>query len=64
LLKPGTSTILAEGHWGDWFDGLGGLSVYLPPPQKQRIAPDYASLAFARDAGWQKLLAVYHEAAV
>jgi hypothetical protein len=54
--------VLAEGHVGDWFDGIGGLSVYLMPPGGQRIATSYSQLAFARHTGWDEMLAAYHAA--
>lgn len=60
-LAPGRGCVLAEGHAGAWFDGIAGTSVYLMPPGKQRVAPDYARLAFARDAHWDRMLAAYHQ---
>jgi len=59
-LKPGHA-VLAEGHRGDWFDGTGGLSVYLVPPGIQRVSPTYGQLAFARDMRWLEMLTRYHE---
>jgi hypothetical protein len=61
-LAPDAGAILQEGHLGDWFDGTAGLSVYLPPPGRQRICAAYAQLAFAKDSGWGDMLAAYHEA--
>ena len=59
-LEPG-GAVLAEGHRGDWFDGTGGLSVYLMPPGIQRVSPSYGQLAFARDMHWLDMLTKYHE---
>jgi hypothetical protein len=59
-LKPG-GAVLAEGHRGDWFDGTGGLSVYLVPPGIQRVSPTYGQLAFARDTHWLDMLTKYHD---
>jgi hypothetical protein len=59
-LEPG-GAVLAEGHRGDWFDGTGGLSVYLVPPGIQRVSPAYRELAFAREMHWADLLTKYHE---
>jgi hypothetical protein len=61
-LASGAGAVLAEGHVGDWFDGIGGLSVYLMPPGGQRIATSYSQLAFARHTGWDEMLAAYHAA--
>jgi hypothetical protein len=59
-LRPGRGCVLAEGHEGAWFDGSAGTSVFLMPPGKQRIAPDYAKLAFARTTRWDRMLEAYH----
>jgi Clostripain family len=59
-LKPG-GAVLAEGHRGDWFDGIGGLNVYLVPPGIQRVSPAYGQLAFAREMHWLDMLTKYHE---
>lgn len=59
-LAPGRDFVLAEGHAGAWFDGIAGTSVFLMPPGQQRVTPDYARLAFARDARWDRMLAAYH----
>jgi hypothetical protein len=60
-LTPGAGAVLAERHCGEWFDGTGGVTVYLMPPGQQRLSPAYAELAFARRTGWHELLAAYHE---
>ena len=61
-LVPGAGAVLAEGHRGDWFDGTGGVSVYVMPPGTQRLAPAYATLAFAKDTRWAETLSAYHQA--
>jgi hypothetical protein len=48
--------ILAEAHHGAWFDGIGGVSIYLVPPRKQRISPFYEDLAFAKETRWHEML--------
>ena len=60
-LAPGAGSVLAEGHRGAWFDGIGGASVYLMPPKQQRIAASYARLSFAKDTQWDEMLSAYHE---
>jgi hypothetical protein len=60
-LVPGAGAVLAEGHRGDWFDGTGGVSVYVMPPGTQRLAPAYATLAFAKDTRWDETLSAYHQ---
>jgi len=59
-LAPG-GAVLSEGHFGDWFDGTGGLSVYLVPPGIQRVSPSYGELAFAREMHWLEMLTKYHQ---
>lgn len=59
-LQPG-GAVLQEGHFGEWFDGLGGLSVYIAPPNVSRITPYYPMVAFAKDAQWDALLTAYHQ---
>ena len=60
-LRPGGSAVVAEGHYGSWFDGIGGVSAYFTVPQKQRLAPAYAGLAFAKDTHWLEMLKAYHD---
>lgn len=60
-LSAGAGAVLAEGHYGTWFDGIGGASVYFMPPGKQRVAPSYAQLAFAKDTQWDEMLSAYHK---
>jgi Clostripain family len=57
-LAPGAA-VLAEGHVGEWFDGLAGVSVYLVQPPT-RISPAYARLSLTKDTAWGRLLAAYH----
>jgi hypothetical protein len=60
VLAPGSGPVLSEGHRGAWFDGIGGVSVYLMPPGRQRISPSYSKLAFAKDTRWDEMLEGYH----
>ncbi|MBX3325702.1 MAG: clostripain-related cysteine peptidase [Nitrospira sp.] len=60
-LSAGAGAVLAEGHYGAWFDGIGGASVYFMPPGQQRVAPSYAQLAFAKDTQWGEMLLAYHK---
>lgn len=59
-LRPG-GTVIAEGHRGDWFDGIGGVSIYAVPPRLQRISPFYGDVALAQDTRWGKMLEAYHK---
>jgi hypothetical protein len=59
ICKPG-GAVLAEAHRGAWFDGIGGVSIYLVPPRKQRISPSYADVALAKDTKWHEMLKCYH----
>ena len=59
-LRPGGPLVLEEAHCGSWFDGIGGVSIYMP--REQRISPYYATLALAADTRWDEMLAQYHEA--
>ena len=54
--------VIAEGHRGDWFDGIGGVSIYAVPPGVQRVSPYYDEVAFAQSTRWGEMLAAYHEA--
>jgi hypothetical protein len=60
-LIPGASCVLTEGHLGDWFDGIGGVSIYFTRPRDRRISPWYSKLAFAHDTKWDEMLYAYHE---
>lgn len=60
-LSAGAGAVLAEGHYGTWFDGIGGASVYFMPPGQQRVASSYAQLAFAKDTQWDEMLLAYHK---
>lgn len=59
VLSPGEGAVIAEGHYGDWFDGIAGASVYMVRPPT-RISPHYASLSLAQDTSWGELLSAYH----
>jgi hypothetical protein len=61
-LQPG-GVVIAEGHQGNWFAGLGGVSAYLMPARKVRISPYYADLAIANETCWLKMLQAYEKAA-
>lgn len=60
-LSAGAGAVLAEGHYGTWFDGIGGTSVYFMPPGQQRVASSYAQLAFSKDTQWDEMLSAYHK---
>jgi hypothetical protein len=54
--------VVCSGHSGEWFDGIGGLSVYLIAPKKNKprhISNYYPFLAFSKDAKWNELLLAY-----
>lgn len=53
--------VLAEAHLGEWFDTIGGITVYAVPPGVQRISPYYSELALTRDTCWGKMLEAYHQ---
>ena len=59
-LRPRQTAVLAEDHMGEWFSGIGGASIYLVPPRKQRISPYYAGVSLARDTRWHEMLQAYH----
>ncbi|MFZ1475607.1 MAG: clostripain-related cysteine peptidase [Anaerolineae bacterium] len=61
-LRPGGPAVLAEGHVGDWFDGIGGVSFYLMPPGGgNRLSPYYDQVAFAQPPlRWLDFLRAYH----
>jgi hypothetical protein len=57
------SAVLNQVHLGSWFDGIGGLSIYLPMPiESPRVTEFYPQLQFARDTGWESMLSMYHQA--
>ena len=60
-LQPGTGAVLAEGHRGEWFDGIGGVTIYLMPSGEQQISPFYGATALAKDTRWADMLKAYHE---
>lgn len=61
VLQPGRA-IIEEGHRENWFDGIGGVSIYAVPPNLQRISPYYHEVALAKDTHWYEMLKNYHEA--
>jgi len=60
-LRPGRA-VVEEGHRENWFDGIGGVSIYAVPPNLQRISPYYHEVALAKDTHWYEMLKNYHEA--
>jgi hypothetical protein len=58
-LQPG-GAVVREAHLGEWFDGLGGVSVYLAMPNQTRITPYYPQVDFAQRTSWDKMLDAYH----
>ena len=61
-LQPG-GAVIVERHHGEWFEGIGGISVYAVPPGVQRISPYYSEVALARDTRWGDMLQAYHDVA-
>jgi hypothetical protein len=59
-LRPG-GAVIAEGHRGAWFDGIGGVSIYAVPPGMQRISPYYSEVALAQETRWGEMLEAYHQ---
>jgi hypothetical protein len=60
-LQPAGPTVLAEGHFAPWFDGIGGVSIFMMPPKKQeRLSPSYERLALSADTAWLGMLRKYH----
>jgi hypothetical protein len=60
MLSPGGGAVVAEGHVGDWFDGLAGASVYMVRPPT-RISLYYKELALAQETCWGQMLEAYHQ---
>jgi hypothetical protein len=53
--------VVAEGHRGEWFEGMGGVSIYaVPPGEKRRISPFYPDVALAKETRWAEMLNAYH----
>jgi hypothetical protein len=55
--------VVCSGHLGEWFDDIGGLSVYLIAPKKNKprhISNYYPYLAFSKEAKWYDLLMAYN----
>ena len=61
-LAVGGPTVLAEGHVGDWFDGIGGVSIYMMPPgEGSQISQSYGDVALAQPPlRWLEFLQKYH----
>lgn len=57
-LQPG-GCIQREGHQGEWFAGLGGLSIYWILPKRIRISPAYGAVALAQESRWLAMLENY-----
>jgi hypothetical protein len=60
-LQP-RGAVMAEAHLGEWFDDLGGVSIYTVPPTADRISPYYSELALAQDTRWGAMQVAYHQA--
>ena len=50
-----------EGHAGDWFKDLAGVSVYAIVPKRIRITPEYGNVALAQDTQWLQMLREYDD---
>ncbi|MCU0560655.1 MAG: clostripain-related cysteine peptidase [Desulfobacterales bacterium] len=61
-LRVGAGPVLAEGHLGKWFDGIGGVSIYLMPSGRHNVSPFYRQTEFAAETRWGEMLAAYHDA--
>jgi hypothetical protein len=59
-LQPGNGVVLAEGHRGEWFDGIGGMTIYLMPSGKQQISQFYGATDLAKETRWADMLKAYH----
>ncbi len=59
-LAPGAGAVLAEGHVGEWFDGIGGVTIYLPQPPEV-ASSHYAALDFASATRWPTLMEQYRK---
>ena len=57
-----TPAVLAEGHVGDWFAGIAGVSIYLMPPGGgNQLARSYGEVALAQPSlRWLEFLQAYH----
>jgi hypothetical protein len=58
-----SGAVIKEDHRGEWFDGIGGLSIYAWMPGVERISPFYEDVAFAQDTRWSEMLHAYHRLA-
>lgn len=61
-LQPAGPFVLAEGHVGEWFAGIGGVTAYMMPPGEQRISPYYSHLGLSKDSHWYAMLQAYYAA--
>lgn len=53
--------VIAESHFGSWFDQCCGASIYLMPPPRH-LSEYYADLDFAKEINnWPLMLQKYHE---
>lgn len=59
-LRPRQTAVPPEDHLGNGFTGIGGVSIYLVPPEKQCISRYYESLSLAKDTRWHEVLQRYH----
>jgi len=60
-LQPGKAVLISI-HQGSWFDGIGGVSIYLPMPNEApRVTEYYPQLCFAQDTSWYDMLLKYHQ---
>lgn len=59
-LVPG-QFVVAEGHAGDWFKNLAGVSIYAIMPKRIRITPEYGNIALAQDTQWLQMLREYDD---
>lgn len=60
-LAPG-AVVVDQGHYGKWFDGIGGTTAYLIPPGVElSISPYYREVEFAKASHWGKMIKAYHE---
>jgi len=54
--------VLNNIHQGSWFEGIGGVSIYLPMPNESPgVTKYYPELNFAKDTSWYEMLLKYHQ---
>jgi hypothetical protein len=61
-LRVGAGPVLSEGHCGPWFDGIGGVSIYLIPSGRHGVNPFYGLTELATATRWGGMLTAYHDA--